>query len=61
MEGIKRLLSEPEAAEYCGLGRTKAREWLRQIGARITFGRAVRYDRQVIDRALSERREAGGA
>lgn len=57
----KRLLTEAEAAQYCGIGRTKAREWLRQIGARVAFGRAVRYDRQAIDRALLEMKKAGGA
>lgn len=57
----KRLLTEAEAAQYCGIGRTKAREWLRQIGARVAFGRAVRYDRQAIDRALSEMKEASRA
>lgn len=53
MDNFKRLLMESEAADYIGLGRTKAREWLKQIGARVTFGRAVRYDREIIDIALS--------
>lgn len=61
MSDAKRLLSESEAAAYLGIGKTKAREWLRQIGARVAFGRAVRYDRQAIDRALSEMKEASRA
>lgn len=57
----KRLLTEPEALEYTALGKTKGRQWLREIGARRVFGRAVRYDLETIDRAIDEQsRQAGG-
>ncbi|MDO4284096.1 MAG: helix-turn-helix domain-containing protein [Eubacteriales bacterium] len=48
----KRLLSIEEAAEYTGIGRNTAREWLEKIGARRNFGRRVVYDRRVIDSEL---------
>lgn len=50
----KRLLTEREALVYCGFGRTFGRAWLREIGARRTFGRAVRYDVKTIDKFLDE-------
>jgi hypothetical protein len=60
----KRLFTEEQAIEYIGLGRTKGRSWLREIGATKHFGRSVRYDRRIIDRALDimpDEREAQGA
>lgn len=50
----KRLLMEMEGATYSGMGRSYFREWAKQIGARRKFGRAVRYDKAVIDKALDE-------
>lgn len=50
----KRLLTETEAAGYTGIGRTTFRAWAAEIGARRTFGRAVRYDKHVIDKAIEE-------
>lgn len=47
-----RLFDLPTAAAYISLGETRAREWLTRIGAKRKFGTAVRYDRNVIDRAL---------
>ena len=47
-----RLMTERQALIYCQLGRTAGREWLREIGARRTFGRSVRYDRSVVDSYL---------
>lgn len=57
----KRLLTEPEAADYIGMGRSAARVWLREIGARRTFGRSVRYDLKTIDAALDEMQKTGEA
>lgn len=59
-----RLLTEQEAISYIGLGRTRGRAWLREVGATRHFGRSVRYDRRIIDRALDsmpDEREAQGA
>lgn len=55
----KRLLTEIEGAAYSGIGRTAFRVWAKEIGARRTFGRSVRYDKNVIDRALDEMQRGG--
>ncbi len=49
----KRLLDIREAAAYVGLGTTKTREWLTDIGALRRFGRRSLYDREIIDNALN--------
>lgn len=53
-EGLseKRMFNIDEAALYAGMGKTRAREWLRDIGALRKFGAAARYDKRVIDAAL---------
>ena len=53
-EGLneKRMLSVEEAAFYIGMGRTKCREWLKQIGAIRKIGSRVVCDRKIIDAAL---------
>ena len=48
----KRLLNLEEACSYISQGRTKGREWLNSINARVRFGRRVVYDKIVIDKAL---------
>lgn len=45
----KRMLQEPEMKLYTGLGRNKAREFCKSIGATVRIGRRVLYDRCVID------------
>lgn len=50
----RRMLKEPEAASYSGMGRTAFRKWAKEIGARRTFGSSVMYDKQVIDRVFDE-------
>lgn len=50
----KRLLKETEAQQYTGLGKSKARTWLHEIGADVHIGRAVRYDRVRIDQVITE-------
>lgn len=47
-----RLFDLQTAADYIGLGRTRAREWLTSIGAVRKFGSRVLFDRTVIDSAL---------
>lgn len=53
-EGLaeKRMLSIDEAAFYSGMGRTKCRVWLNEIGAVRKCGSRVLCDRKVIDKAL---------
>ncbi len=47
-----RLLSITELTHYTGLGRTKAREWAKEIGAVRKIGTRVLYDKHVIDATL---------
>lgn len=47
-----RLLSITELTHYTGLGRTKAREWAKEIGAVRKIGTRALYDKHVIDAAL---------
>lgn len=54
----KRMFNISEAGNYIGLGRTKTMEFCNEIGATVHIGRRVLYDREVIDRAISERRES---
>lgn len=48
----KRLLSPEEACTYVGLGEKRGVKFCDQAGARITFGRRVLYDKQVLDRYI---------
>lgn len=48
------MLKISEAAEYIGMGKTKARAFLEGIGAKWQIGRCVRYDIRVIDRHFNE-------
>lgn len=54
---IPRLMNEKDCMEYLSMGRTKFREWTAEIGARKKFGKAVRYDRTVIDKYLDQMSE----
>ena len=50
----RRMMLELEGAAYVGMGRTNFRTWARK------FGRAVRYDKVVIDKALDEMKSDNG-
>lgn len=50
--GMKRMLSIPEASDYIGLGKHKTREWCEQIGAIRKIGGRVLVDRTVVDRVI---------
>ena len=55
----RRLLKLTEAAQYAGIGRTKAFFWLAQIGARVEISkRCIRYDTAVIDAEIEKLRKA---
>lgn len=56
-EGLneKRMLSIEEAAFYTGMGRTKCRQWLRDIGAIRKVGSRVICDKKVIDKELDNK------
>lgn len=49
---IKRMFSLSEACEYTGMGKTRAKEYLSEIGALQRRGRKLLYDRKIIDAAL---------
>ena len=49
----KRMLNIEEAAGYVGIGQSKARAWLVDIGAKRKFGGRVLYDKVVIDDVLN--------
>lgn len=56
-----RLMKEPTACAYTAMGRTQFREWAASIGAVRRFGRAVSYDRKVIDEALDKLKQEDSA
>ena len=47
-----RMLTTEQGALYAGMGKTAFREWADKIQATRHFGRCVRFDRVVIDKAL---------
>lgn len=49
-----RMLTQKQAETYTGMGRNSFSIWATKIGAKRHFGRSVRYDRRVIDKALDE-------
>ena len=49
----KRLVSAQEGADYVSMGLNSFRQWAKEIGAEKRLGRLVRYDRQIIDDAVS--------
>ena len=47
-----RMLHADQAQRYTGMGRTAFRKWADSIGATRKFGSSVRFDKNVIDKAL---------
>ena len=51
-----RMLTLKQAAQYSGIGLNTCRAWCDEIGATRKFSdRVVRFDKQVIDEALSRK------
>lgn len=48
----KRLLNIKEVCTYTGIGQTRARQYMDEIGATRRFGKRVLFDKKVIDSAL---------
>ena len=48
----KRMLDGEELCNYLGLGRNRARDFAKSLGADRHYGRRVVYDRVIIDRAI---------
>ena len=53
--GDKRLLNIKEVCVYTGIGQTRARQYMDEIGATKQFGRRVLFDKTIIDAALNEK------
>lgn len=53
--GEKRMLNIKEVCTYTGIGQTRARQYMDEIGATKRFGRRVLFDKTVIDAALNEK------
>lgn len=53
--GDKRLLNIKEVCVYTGMGQTRARQYMDEIGATKQFGRRVLFDKTIIDAALNEK------
>lgn len=53
-----RLLGIEELQQYTGLGRSKAAEVARDIGARVKIGKRTLYDKEIIDQYITQTREA---
>ena len=51
-EGSTRMMDAPKLCAYLSMGRTRAVEFARGIGAEVKIGRRCLYDRNVIDNAL---------
>ncbi len=51
----KRLLNMKEVCVYTGMGQTKTRQYMDEIGATKQFGCRVLFDKTVIDAALNEK------
>lgn len=49
----KRLLNIREVSSYIGIGQTQARRYMEEIGATKRFGKRVVFDKQIIDKAIS--------
>ena len=43
-----------QATAYTGMGQSQFKKWAAEIGSTRRFGRSVRYDRRVIDKALDD-------
>lgn len=54
----KRMFSVEEAAFYTGMGTTRCRAWLQEIGAVRKFGSRVLCDKKDIDEALDRMKTA---
>lgn len=48
----KRMLDINEVCSYTGQGRTRARQYMDEIGATRKFGKRVLFDKKIIDAAL---------
>lgn len=47
-----RMLTADQGEKYTGMGQNKFRRWADGIGATRKFGKVVRFDKVVIDKAL---------
>lgn len=52
-----RMMTTEQACKYTGMGKTKLRVWGKEIGAARKFGKALRFDKEVIDDYYRKMRE----
>ena len=52
--GFGRLLDLDQLKEYTNLGRDNAKVFARKAGSVVKIGRSVRYDREIIDKAIDK-------
>lgn len=50
----KRMMDVDALCAYISMGKTKAREFGEQCGAKRNIGKRVLYDKRVIDKALDQ-------
>lgn len=51
----KRLLNIKKVCIYTGIGQTRARQYMDEIGATKQFGRRVLFDKTIIDMAINNK------
>lgn len=54
----KRLMTMKELRAYTGMGRTRACQWGKAIGACRHFGSRILFDRLIVDAAIDRMTEA---
>lgn len=47
-----RMLTADQGERYSGMGKNNFRKWADSIGATRKFGKSIRFDKTVIDKAL---------
>ena len=50
--GFGRLLDLEQLREYLNMGRDRSKGFAENCGAAVIVGRSVRYDREILDRAV---------
>ena len=54
---LPRLISTRQLCQYTNMGRTRAVEFARSIGAEKRFGRRCLYDLRILDKAIDAKNQ----
>ena len=57
----KRMLNAEEASTYIGMGISRTRQLMSEVGAKRVLGRRVVYDKVIIDKWLDSMADQEGA